>query len=255
MFIDYISYFEDSVKECEKFKKRILNIYFDSGRKEKPLRHFCLLSGYQERFIPIKKCVQLCRILKLSVFEGHDSSLYEAASDLEDYREMVDLKSFEVNINVVISEFGVAEDEIAVFCSAFDEEEKERINEAIHNNIEGCNYSCVAMSVSAVESRLLKLMCLANPDSEGDLEKKTLGQLIVEYTDNKNKYKNVVPRKHEYLLGLCNTYRTFSVHPKKQKITGRIASSIFNLAIEFLTDPDTKPEAVKVLLAASEEAK
>jgi len=255
MFIDYLACFKNSVEECESFKKRILDIYFDGGRKEKPLQYFCLFSGYQERFIPVKKCVQLCRILKLPVFEGHDSSLYDAASDLEDYRQMVDLKSFEVNINVVIAEFGVVKNEIAVFCSAFDEEEKERINEAIHNNIEGCNYSCVAMSVSAVESRLLKLMCIMSPDSEAELEKKTLGQLIVEYIDNKSKYRNVVPDRHDHLLGLCNTYRTFSVHPKKQRITGGVASSIFNLAIEFLTDSNTNPEVVKAQLAASEEAK
>lgn len=256
MFIDYISYLENALKECEGFKKSVLHLYFDDGRKkESTAQDFCLRPTYQEYFIPVKKCVQLCRILKLPSFERYNSDLYEAASDLEDLLKMVDLKSFEVNVNVLIAEFAVAEEEIAVFCSAFDEEEKERINEAIHNHLEGCNYSCVAMSVSAVESRLLKLMCFANPNSEGDLEKKTLGQLIVEYINNKSKYKNVVPEKHEYLLGLCNTYRTFSVHPKKQRITNRLASSIFNLAIEFLTDQDTKLEAIKVLLAASEEAK
>jgi len=49
----------------------------------------------------------------------------------------------------------------------------------------------------------------------------------------------------EPLLQLCNTYRTFSVHPKKLKIKPTLAGSILNLSIEFLTDQDTKLEAVK----------
>jgi len=256
MFIDYLSCVKNALKECESFKKIILYLYFDDGRKkESSVDDFCLRPSYQEYFIPVKKCVQMCRILKFPSFEKYDSILYEAASDLEDPREIEDLKSFEVNINVLIAEFGVAKNEIAAFCSAFDEEEKERINEAIHNHLEGCNYSCVAMSVSAAESRLLKLMCFASPDSERELQKKTLGQLIAEYIRDKGKYKNVVPEKHEPLLQLCNTYRTFSVHPKKQKIKATIAGSIFNLAIEFLTDPDTKPAVVKAKLTTSEEAK
>ena len=148
--------------------------------------------------------------------------------------------------------FRITSNELSAICSAFDDEEKERMNEAIHDYFEGCNYSCVAMSVSAAESRLLKLMCLASPDSKVELEKKTLGQLIYEYVTNKDNYKNVVPEKHEPLLQLCNTYRTFSVHPKKQRITGRLATSILNLAIEFLTDQDTRPKVVEAQLIASE---
>lgn len=256
MFIDYLSCFKNALKESEDFKKHIITVYFDEGRKkEYPIDYFCLSPTYQQYFMPIKKCAELSRILKLPSFERYDSDLYEIMRDLEDDQEVKDLENFILIADLLIAEFGVAEEEIAIFCSAFDEEEKERINEAIHNYLEGCNYSCVAMSVSAIESRLLKLMCFVNPDSEGDLEKKTLGQLIVEYIDNKSKYKDIVPKEHENLLGLCNTYRTFSVHPKKRKIKATTASAIFQLAIDFLTDPNTKPEAVKTQLVASEEVK
>lgn len=256
MFIDYLSCFKNALKESEDFKKHIITVYFNEGRKkEYPVSHFCFSPTYQKYFMPIKKCVELSRILKIPSFERYDSDLYEIMLDLEDAQEVKDLENFILTVDVLIAEFGVAKNEIDAFCSAFDVEEKERINEAIHNHLEGCNYSCVAMSVSAIESRLLKLMRLACPDSEQELEKKTLGQLIVEYIDNKSKYKDIVPREHENLLGLCNTYRTFSVHPKKRKIKATTASAIFQLAIDFLTDPNTKPEIIEAGLTASEEVK
>ena len=256
MLIDYISSLESAMGLCKDFEKRALDIYFEGGSKEKSnIDNFVWTPIYQELFQPIKRCVQLCQILGLNPRLLTESLFFNIASDLEIPRSTNDLTTFKRNVSVITSGFKMLHNEASAICSAFDEEEKERINEAIHNHLEGCNYSCVAMSVSAVESRLLKLMCIVSPDSEGDLEKKTLGQLIVEYIDNKSKYKNVVPGKHEHLLGLCNTYRTFSVHPKKQRITGRLAGSIFNLAIEFLTDPDTKPEAIKAQLKASEAAK
>jgi len=256
MFIDYLSCFKNAAEECERFKGSIINVYFDGGKKQVcDVPFFVLLPDYQEDFMPAKKCTQLYRILGLSALGKGGPNFYRAASYLDDTTIIRNKRDFTINIDLLIGSFKLVRDEIAIFCSAFDEEERERINEAIHNHLEGCNYSCVAMSVSAVESRLLKLMCLALPESEGELEKKTLGQLIVEYTNNKSKYRDVVPERHDHLLGLCNTYRTFSVHPKKQRITGRLARSIFNLAIEFLADPNTKPEAVKAQLVASNEAK
>ena len=73
-----------------------------------------------------------------------------------------------------------------------------------------------------------------------------------EYVENKETYKKVVPVRHEPLLELCNTYRRFSVYPKKQKITGMLAASILSLSIEFLIDPDTKPEVTKTRLNAAQ---
>jgi hypothetical protein len=70
----------------------------------------------------------------------------------------------------------------------------------------------------------------------------TLGQLIKEYTDHKEKYDNVIPKKHEALLDYCNTYRVFSVHPKKEKITRAIATSILCMTCNFLFDKKLKAE-------------
>lgn len=256
MFIDYISSLETAEKLCDEFERHVLKYFFKDGQvNDRTIPNYCWTTLYQKYFTPIKGCVQLCRTLKLESLRDREETFLKAASSLEIPRDIPKLDDFKREIAIVKLAFSIAESEIVSFCSAFDEEEKERMNEAIHNHLEECNYSCVAMSVSAVESRLLKLMCLASPRSEQELEKKTLGQLIYEYVNNKDNYKNVVPEKHEPLLQLCNTYRTFSVHPKKQKITSRLATSILNLAIEFLTDQDTKPEVVKAQLSASGEDK
>ena len=120
------------------------------------------------------------------------------------------------------------------------------MNEAIHNYFEGCTYSCIAMAVSAVESRLLKLMSIVNPEVANELGNKPFGSLISEYTDNKKVYKLIVPKRHESLLELCNEYRILSVHPKRKVIRKTILNSIFNLSLEFLTDAETNPERLGV---------
>lgn len=194
--------------------------------------------------------MQLCELLKLEVLRSHQRGILLSANALQIPRDIPKLEDFRVHLYYIKSAFLLAGEEILNLCSAFDDEEKMRINEAIHNYLEDCNYSCVAMSVSAVESRLVKLMCLVSPDSKQKLENKTLGQLVAEYLSNKSKYRNVVPNKHDHLLQLCNTYRIYSVHPKKERIKPTVAGSILTLAIEFLTDEDTKPEAVKAQLTA-----
>lgn len=255
MFMDYISNLENILSLCDNFEKSIKTIFFNEGQAEESSRpDFVWSRVYRERLEPIKACVELCQILQLRL-PNFEYEFHDAASSLEKPLGTRNLKDLNLHLRGIRLGFQIVSKEVSAFCSAFDKEEKERVNEAIHTFREGCNYSCVAMSVSAVESRLLKLMCLASPGSERALEKKTLGQLIVEYTENKGEYKNVVPDKHEPLLQLCNTYRTFSVHPKKQRIKGTVASSILNLAIEFLTDQATKPGVVEAQLIASEGGK
>jgi len=66
----------------------------------------------------------------------------------------------------------------------------------------------------------------------------TLGQLINEYLDNKEKYGKIIPKKYEPLLEYCNTYRIFSVHPKKEKINKSVATSILHMTFQFLLDKE-----------------
>lgn len=122
-------------------------------------------------------------------------------------------------------------------------EEKNRLDEALNCYISGCNYSAVAMSVSAVEFRLYSLMKIANPEAK--LERLTLGALIDEYLKCKEKYMNIIPEKQEHLLNFSNTYRIFSVHPKKEKINRLISTSILNMSFSFLFDEELKALAEK----------
>lgn len=244
MLIDYLSTLERAESVCSYFNTSVSRVFFEGGAKAYcSVPNFCQSSMYQEQYAVIKACVNLCQMLKIQSFGSFAKTFYDAALGLNDPLHTRDLASFRAAINCLFEGFSMAKDEISRFCAAFDMEEKQRINEAIHTYLENCNYSCVAMSVSAVESRLLKLMCSANPASRPKLEKKTLGELIGEYLEHKTIYKNIVPLKHEHLLGLCNTLRVFSVHPKKEKITNPLASAILNLAVAFLTDEETQPQS------------
>lgn len=118
--------------------------------------------------------------------------------------------------------------------------EKDRLSEAIHNYLDGCYNSCVAMAVTSIEHKLLGILKSANPENAGTLEEFTLGTLINEYLKNKEKYNNAIPKRHESLLNLCNTYRIFSVHSTEEKINNRIAESVLNLTFEFLLDKTLK---------------
>lgn len=253
MLIDYISGLEHAEYLCDELEKRVEQIFYQKGiSKPSIIPNHCLTTVYQDVIFPVKACVKLCEILKFNAHKLFMDSFLKATSNLEDIHQTKSFHDFKVNLEFVKSNFIAAKDELLTFCSAFDDEEKERINEAIHGFFENCNYSCVAMSVSAAESRLLKLMCLSRPDLSHQLQDYTLGQLLSEYAKNKVAYKRIIPKKHEPLLQLCNTYRIPSVHPKKQVIKGTIAGSILNLALEFLTDHETQPEIVRAQLIANE---
>ena len=251
MFIDYISHLEDLKGTCETFKMSISGVYFDSGQLEKSIGMFyCGTVTYQSYFAPLKQCVELLRLLRPRSFtQTNMNTITRTIAALDNSKRSDTVKHWITYYNVIETQLSLVADEMQSTFSSFDSEERERINEAMHNSLEGCNYSCVAMSVSAVESRLYKLMTLAKPDSTGDLSKMTLGQLIKEYSENESSYQNIVPDKHDALLALCNTYRIFSVHPKSEYVSGGIATSILNLSITFLSDPDSTPESVKIKLA------
>ncbi len=250
MFIDYISHLENLEAMCKNFKKSIIHVYFNSGQVEKSIyNRYCETADYQDYFAPIKQCVELLRLLKPRGFtQTAVHRITTCIADLNDSNKSDTLAFWNLAYDVIESGLSAIEKEMRSTFSSLDSEERERINEAMHDGLEGCNFSCVAMSVSAVESRLYKLMTLSKPDSTDKLNTMTLGQLIKEYSENKDSYQNIVPDKHDALLALCNTYRIFSVHPKREHVSGGVAISILNLSITFLSDPDLTPESVKIKL-------
>ena len=68
------------------------------------------------------------------------------------------------------------------------------------------------------------------------IESSTVGQLIGKYLDNKDKYANVIPQKHEALLSYSNTFNVFSTSSARPKITRPIATTFLNMTFAFLFD-------------------
>ena len=151
-----------------------------------------------------------------------------------------DINKFFENI---LSVFQMAKEELNEKINLLEEEERERLNEAFNCYIQELNYSAIVMSVSAIENRLFSLMISKYYDKR--LEELTLGQLIWEYTHNKEKYGNIIPEKHEPLLDYCNIYRVFSVHPKKEKINRSNTTAILCMSCSFLFDKNMKTKTEK----------
>jgi len=195
---------------------------------------------YQQRFEPIKRIVEICDVLGIKDLESNHSLLLDWVKNLETVETVTRRDIFTLNIDNLKKAFDKVKEEIKAKISLLNDTEIERLNEAIHSYFEEYYCSTVAMSVCAIEFRLLSLMKKVRPDKEKELNQLTLGQLIGEYLRNKDEYQNIVKR-HESLLILCNRYRISAVHPKGEEITKRVSCSILKLSFEFLLD-----EALKV---------
>lgn len=220
---------------CDDFKETVLQDYFkESNRPSNPYFYWSPL--YRQYHDLIKGVIDICDMMGVKRLEEHKGRLLNYISFLIHRPTIEHREEFEKYVDWIKVIFSSSENEIVEKICTLHPDELDRLNEAIHCFLEGCYYSTIVMSVSATEFRLLSLMKSQKPDSK--LEKLTLGQLIEEYLGNKKEYNNVISEKHEPLLKLCNTYRIFSVHPKKEKITKRAANSILNLTFEFLMDKE-----------------
>jgi len=200
---------------------------------------FCFYPEYRELLELIKGAVGICDLFGIKLLERKKPILDQKIVYLEDHVRLRKSKDwFDTPLGVIEGTFESVKDEIDKKIALLEFEEKDRVNESMHCFVEGCYYSAVAMAVSAIEFRLFSLMTSANPTAK--LEKLTLGELIQEYLNNKQKYDNAVPKKHKPLLEHCNIYRIFSVHPKKEEINKPIAGSILNMTLMFLLDKNTK---------------
>lgn len=230
--IDYLSALKNMEEKCEEFKKNILYAFFE---KETPREFFYTHTPrYHKYFDPIAGTIKVCEIFGIDHLDQNKDLLVRNVRCLEDPRIVSTKSLFLWYVDSIKKVFSDVKEKRQNVFSNLEPAERRRLNEAIHCFLEGCNYSSVVMSVSAIEFRLLNLMQAMTSDK--NLEKLTVGQLIKEYIYNKNKYQKIIPKKHESLLNFCNTYRIFSVHPKKERIGKGTASSILNLTSKFLLD-------------------
>ena len=235
---DYIQNLLKFEKLLKKLQDQVQKHYFKDGKVKKGYELFCYYPRYRQFLSPIKTAIEISDFLGIEYLEKWKKTFFKWIVNLEEFEGRT-LHDF-VYLLRIIKKFLQARRQIKETVSLLDSREIDRLNEALHCFLEGCYYSSVAMSVSTIEFRLYSLMMSKCPDSK--LEELTLGQLIREYLENKQKYGKVIPKKHEPLLEHCNTYRIFSVHPKKERINKLVASSILNMTFLFLLDKKLKRE-------------
>lgn len=121
--------------------------------------------------------------------------------------------------------------------------EKKRINEAFHSTRDWCYFSVVINSVVALEYRLLELLKRENEPYLASINadfRFTFGQLIGIYLNNSSQFNNIIPKKFDNLLKLCNSYRIFSAHAKDEEVNANDAKAVLNLTLSFLLDDRCK---------------
>jgi len=225
----------DVIKE---FEKKVLEIFFtsDTGMQLETASnpYMCFTPVYVQYSYPIKIVIELFDLLKIENLKKDVLDTF--VKNLNNPIYVSERARFKHTIDALSDVFEKTKEDIENAVRKLSTFEQERLEESVHNLIETCYFSAIAMAVSAIESRLLMLMKSILPASAEHLDTLTLGQLIREYIKDASIYKNFIPEKHKPLLDLCNTYRIFSVHPKNERISKNIARAILNLAFEFLLD-------------------
>lgn len=232
-------------EECKTFRKHAIDILFSKDTEAMFESGGTLFRGllchtpkYQSALRPIKGVTRVLDVFGIKILDRNKTALSKIVDQLESSERVRDREYLEELTNEMIRLFSdsTLKTQIRERLSILKSEEIDRLDEATHCFLEDCNYSTVVMSVSAIEFRLLALMKSVHPDHS--LEKMTLGQLIREYLSGKDKYEGAIPKKYEPLLGHCNTFRILSVHPKKEKISKSVATSIFYMTFQFLLDKE-----------------
>lgn len=229
--INYIERLPEVAQICNEFREDIVNWAYDNSGA--PINNlFCFTPRYERC---LNEIAQLTEVLGF-IGDYNLNKLFHRISLLKEPRVVSNRRLFKNHMDNLIRVFSSMKQDVIKKIKWLRRLEIKRLNEAVCCYFNECYRATVAMAVSAVEYKLLTMLKKGNPKSSSNLGKMTLGQLIAEYVNNKDAYGNIIPKKHEPLLDLCNTYRVFSVHPKKENINHRVASSVLNLSFDFLLD-------------------
>jgi hypothetical protein len=160
---------------------------------------------------------------------------YSIPKDLEKPESLKDFKSFFSHV------FGAHLDaEYKDKLRHFTDIEIMRLDESLITLKTGAYFSSIVMSVSAVEGRLHSIVKKDKPKlyKNFGLERAPLGALFEEIRTNKklDSIKKKLSEKYSHLINLCNQYRIFSAHPKKELMNYQDALSVFGLSISFLLE-------------------
>ncbi len=222
----------------KEFRRDVLKQFFDGDTKKVVDYDYCFTPSYCSKWTRLFNIISILEIFGIEYLDLNKQEMVQEITFLQSPTMISQWDNFNGFLTFIEKCFKNSVYELKTKINLLQGEEEDRLNEALNCHIHGLNYSTIVMSVSAIENRLYSLMQSKCPEAK--LDGLTLGQLIGEYTNNKEKYGKVVPRKHESLLDYCNNYRIFSVHPKKEKINSVNATAILCMTCSFLFDKDLK---------------
>jgi len=123
--------------------------------------------------------------------------------------------------------------------SLLDDIERDLLTEAFKSYSHGLYYSSTIMGGSAVEYRLFSLISERYEKKKAEL---TMGQLIQEYTQNKEKFRSLISKQHEPLLDYFVTHKVFSVFPRSKNGEKPVATLAICLTCSFLFNDNLKAQ-------------
>lgn len=245
MKVQYI----DDLEEFGQVIDRIKELTEEYSFEEDDERH---LDGSYFQFYPvfrnkaavIEELTLFGELLNIDSINHSYGPLKSRLSPLFDPSSTYSYQDLDRSINLVEGIWEDNSEEIKEKTGRIEDKERKRLNEALHNFKEGCYYSAIAMSVTAIESRLLNGMKAESKSSKPqnyssrDFDELMLGQIINEYEDNKGNYNNFIPEKFENIFRVANDYRIFSVHPKSVNVQKGEARSVLTNSFNLLIHED-----------------
>lgn len=202
--------------------------------------NYCYYPRYIQYWQPLSRIITICDVFEIGHLDNSKTLLQHYIAMLEQPSLIQNFSDFKASLDAIKTAFAMAEKQLEEKISLLNGIESRRLDEAFECYFNDCYYSTIVMAVSAIEFRLLSLMMLKSPSEK--LDRLTLGDLIREYLDNKDKYGNIIPKRHLPLLEFCNTYRILSAHPKPEVVTRANATSVLYMTCSFLFDSKLKME-------------
>lgn len=250
-FTSYLETLPNIINICENFEKDVkesffkvvppfLNPYYVDRIYDNQREYwFSLTPKFLSYYVPLTRIIEITEMFGIRELEIQKTRLNKIVQELQTVQVVSIFSEFSYRLQLIKNSFAPFLDRLRTSISLLDAQERKRLNEGIHCYLESCNLSSAAMSVSAIENRLFRLMAKARPNESRNLGRQTLGQLVQEYLKDQEKYLKIVPERHHALLNLCNRYRIYAVHPKGLEVSRNIAGSILRLTFEFLMDKET----------------
>lgn len=236
-YFSLIKNFKENIEELRKFANEYYDGKKDSEKEIEIVRQILHTKRFSE---PIYNLILVNKILDLLEIDESLPHNIEIFTDL--LKNPITMRNINNGLDLISNVFDENKDDIFKEIEKLSFEEQIRLEEGIYTLYNGCFFSSIAMSTSALESRLFEILKRKNEDGlkgysyKGEIERLTLGDLSGIYLQHKKEFNNIIPEKHERILETCNQIRIFAVHPKKEYLNKKDARAILNQVFSFLLD-------------------